>query len=407
MLGLSQARAQGAQGLIAQSIFAQDVLVFTASQAFRHESNLLRLPSGLSAAAATGGAATSRSDLVSTTTLGARFAREFSLQQLRADATFHRTRFRDNEVFDGTGYNLGGGWDWAYGRQWYGNATLRADRALASFSDIRSGERNQVDTEFLRFQAGYRFTPSWSAIGAADVLWRDNSAARFEGFDVRIAGIEGGARWEPRSGADWRFLWRHAEGNYPNRQVFDALGNPLPVTVDNGYSEDRLFTRLGLEPSDKTRVQADIGYTSRRFENLSQRDFGGITFGVDYTWRGSDLFQVTTYARRDLGETETLTATYVDTRLMGTSARVLLGGRTSLNLQAEYRRQDYAGDPGFVLLPGPTRDDRIGLLAATVRYEAARSIWLSFVARYERRNSNFAEFDFSARTLGVTAEILL
>src|SRR5690606_36330989 len=175
----------------------------------------------------------------------------------------------------------------------------------------------------------------------------------------------------------------------------------------NGYSEDRLFTRLGLEPSDKTRVQADIGYTSRRFDNLSQRDFGGITFGIDYTWRGSDLFQATAYARRDIGGAETLTATYVDTRLVGTSARVLLGGRTSLNLQAEYGRQDYAGDPGFVLLSGPTRDDRIGLLAATIRYEVARRIWLSFVARYERRDSNYAAFDFGARTLGVTAEMLL
>lgn len=100
VLGSPQARAQGAQGIVAQSIFAQDVLVFSASQAFRYESNLLRLPSGLSAAAATGGAATSRSDLVSTTTIGARFAREFSLQHVRADATVYRTRFllKDTEL---------------------------------------------------------------------------------------------------------------------------------------------------------------------------------------------------------------------------------------------------------------------------------------------------------------------
>lgn len=400
-----------AQGGIGQSLAAQgtlepDVLSFFASQSLHHESNLLRLPSGLSAAAATGGAATSRSDIVSTTTLGARFMREFSLQRVRADAAFHLTRFRDNDVFDSNGYDAGAAWDWAYGRQWYGTASVRADRRLASFDDVRSGERNDISTEFLGLQAGYRFTPSWSALGGLDLRVRSNSATRFEGLDNRITGIEGGARWEPRSGADWRFLWRHAEGRYPNRQVFDALGNLLPVTIDNAYSEDRVYTRLGIEPSDKTRVQADIGYTSRRFENLSQRDFGGITFGVDYTWRGSDVFHVTPYARRDIGSAESLTASWVDTRRIGVTAMMLLGGRTQLNLQTEYRREDYSGDPGFVLLALDSRDDRVAVVGATIRYELARRIWLSLLARYERRNSNFAQFDFSARTIGVTAEIV-
>ncbi len=382
-----------------------EAVVFSASQGFRHESNLLRLPSNLSPSAVTGGAAKSRSDLVSTTRAGVAFDGDFSLQRLRADASVQAERFRHNDIYDNVGYDAGATWDAIYGRQWYGQGLVRVKRSLASFNDTRSSQRNVVADEFLRLQAGYRFTTSWSAIGALDLRSRDYSARSFDGLDSHVVGTEFGARWEPLSGADWRFLWRHAAGRYPNRQVFDALGNRLPVSVDNEYAEDRLYTTLGIEPSDKTRLQGDLGYTRRRYDHLSERDFGGITFGAQYTWRVNELARVTGYARRDLGSSETLISSYVDSRVIGVGSNFWVTGKTSVQLQAEHRREDYAGDPGYLLLRFDQREDRLGVLSGSLTYELSRKIFLSALLRFENRNSNYAQFDFNARTFGVNAEI--
>lgn len=384
---------------------SDEVLTFSASQGFRHESNLLRLPSGLSPSAVTGGAATSRSDLVSQTRAGVDFDGNYSLQRVRADASVTAERFRENSIYDNNGYNAGAIWDAIYGRQWYGQALVRVNRSLASFGDNRSPERNVVSDEFLRLQAGYRFTPAWSAIGAFDLRSRDYSARLYDGLDTRVAGTELGARWEPLSGADWRFLWRHAEGRYPNRQVFDALGNRLPTSVDNEYAEDRFFTRFGMEPSDKTRLQGDVGYTNRRYDNLSERDFGGITFGAEYTLRPNELLQLRGYARRDLGSSETLISSYVDSRVVGIGTNVWLTGKTSLQMQAEHRREEFGGDPGYLLFRMDQREDRLGVLSGSLTYEVSRKIFLSALLRFEKRDSNYAQFDFNARTFGVNAEI--
>jgi exopolysaccharide biosynthesis operon protein EpsL len=383
----------------------EDVLVFSASQTLTHESNLLRLPEWIPPEAVTNGAISSRSDTISTTTAGVTFDRLFSLQRIKADAAVNRSRYSNYKSLDYTGYDVGASWDWAYGRQWYGVASFRANRSLASFDDIRSGARNILDQETVRFQGGYRFTPSWSVVAALDSFKRENSAQEYQGLDSQVSGIEAGARWTPLSGADWQFLWRRSDGEHPNRQVRDALGNLLPVTIDNAYTEDRVFTRLGIEPSDKTRFQGDIGYTRRRFENLSQRDFGGLTFALGYTWRGTDLMSVSAYARRDLGGTDELTSSYVETRVMGVQSALQLTGRTTVTAAAEHRRLDYTGDPGFVLFPFDTRQDSQRSLSAALSYEVSRKIFVTAQVRWERRNSNFDAFNFRGRTVGVTGEI--
>lgn len=382
-----------------------DPLQFFASQTFQHDSNLLRLPASISPALITGGSATSRSDLISITSAGVRFDREYSLQRFRADAALNAVRYGDYTNLNYLGYNAGGTWNWALGRQWYGEATVRGERYLASFADIRTVEKNVVDRTRLRASAGYRFTPAWSVVSSLDTSSLSNSARVFAYNDSRVGGFEAGVRWEPRSGADWQFLWRRADGRYPNRQVRDALGNAMPVTVDNAYAEDRLFTRLGVEPTDKSRVQGDIGFTRRRYENLSQRDFSGVTFGFEYTWRGSDALGVLAYARRDLGAFDTLTASHVDTRVLGVRPTLQLSGKTSAQGLVEHKRLEFAGDPGFVLTSTEQRQDTLTVFSGTLSYEFSRKVLVSGTLRWDRRASSYSQFEFSARSIGVTGEV--
>ena len=381
-----------------------DVVVLSAAQTFQHDSNLLRLPAVLSPEEFTGTSVSSRSDLISTTTVGARFDREASLQRLSADARVNFVRYRDYDMLNYDGYNAGGRWDWALGRQWYGQVSARADRYLSSFADVRFA-RNIVDRQVARLQAGYRLTPGWSAVAALDGLNVNNSSARYARNDLRSTGLEAGARWEPRSGADWNFLWRRSDGKYTNPQVFDTVNDPLPAATGRTYSEDRLFTRAGLQPTDKSRLNGNLGYTRRSYSDPSQRDFAGPSYGLDYSWQGSGALAVSAYVRRDLSRTDVLNAGDADTRVVGVRPTLQFGARTSLEALAEYRRLDYSGGTGFVPDQSGRREDSVTTLSGALSYEVSRKILLSATLRWDRRSSNYERFDYSARVVGVTGEI--
>src|SRR5438552_933532 len=73
-----------------------------ASQAFTHDSNVLRLPEG-----------SEQSDSFSTTTLLGGFDQPISRQRLYANGTLNYNRYKNRTDLNNTGYGLNAGWDWA------------------------------------------------------------------------------------------------------------------------------------------------------------------------------------------------------------------------------------------------------------------------------------------------------
>jgi len=374
-------------------------LTFAISQGWISDSNVLRLPKSIDPSLFTG--KSSRSDQLLVTAARVGYDNTFSAQRISLWAEVNSTRYSTYDAFNHLGWDVGARWNWEIGRQWYGVASAADRKFLASFADQRTGTKNLVSVQDLRFDAGYRLDPRWSVVGAVDTTRRSNSMTLLAPNDYRQTGYELGARYLSGVGNDFSVVWRHMTGSYPNRQVTDALGNPLPTMVDNGFSQNSALLRLQVQPSDKSRFGGEAGWTQRSLDSLSQRDFSGPTARLTYVYTPSDAWQGEAYLRRDLGATELISASFVDTRTLGGRLSWRPTAKLSLQGFAELRRLAYDGDPGFLLVPAAVRKDSIHSVGLTVSWEAMRNLILSSELRRDARSSNYEQFDYNANTFSL------
>jgi hypothetical protein len=365
-----------------------DVLVYEAAATVEHHSNIFAIPNG-------------PSDTLLRGVLGLRFDREVSLQRITANASVEPTKYVDNSRYDFVGFRAGVNWDWEIGRPLFGTLTARTARLQTSFYDIDDAPDNTETITFVRGLGGLRLTQSWSVFAALDFQRLENSVAQRQPADNDVTGIETGFRYVPGTGNRFDFLYRRSEGDYPNRQVFDAFGNPLPVTVDNAYSQDSLLARINYQPSDALRVTGQGGWTRRNFDNLPQRDFSGPTVGLDVQWAVGGATTMRLDLVRTIVAEEALSSSYVDIQTIALRPSMQPTARIRLDALLSYSRRDYEGDPGFVLVGGPVRRDRLNELGLRANYEVARRIFSYIELRRVDRSSNVARFEFTDNIVGV------
>lgn len=365
-----------------------DVLSFEAAASVENRSNLFRTP-------------VATRDTIFRGLLGARFEREVSLQRFSLYGNVQPVKYMDNSQYDYLGYNFGGRWDWEVGRPVFGTVLANYLRDQSAFDVVGGRVNNLRDQVNLRALAGFRLTQSWAMIGAVDYFSIDNSAASVRPANFNANGVEGGVRYYPGSAIDMDFVYRRENGNFPNRQVFDAIGNLLPAAIDNAYAQDALLWRVNYRPNDVTRYGGTIGYTRRNYETLSQRDFSGITgrFDVEFPLTGAITMRGAIFNSIDLAEL--LNANYV--RSTGVSVRPSWGltARVSLEGIVDYSIRRFEGDPGFVISGAPVRRDKITDVGLRVNYELARRVFLYGELRRLDRTSNYVGNEFTDNWFGV------
>jgi hypothetical protein len=390
---LSVAIAALAPGLLAAQPVTMptaenDVLVWEAAATVENHSNIFAIPGG-------------PRDTVIRGVLGTRFEREVSLQRVTVNASLEPTKFIDFSEYDYVGYRAGVNWDWAIGRPLFGQLTARAARFQTSFYDADFGANNLEKLFFVRGLGGFRITQSWSVFAAADHQRVTNSEIAQRQADNDVLGLEAGLRFIPGTGSEFDFFYRRAEGDYRNRQVLDAAGNPLPGAIDNAYTQDALLSRIAYAPSDRSRITGQAGWTRRQFENLPQRDFSGPTVGLGIDWAMTGATTLRADVIRTIVSDEALTSNYVDVQTLALRPTMRPTARITLDALVSFSRRAYEGDPGFVLLGGPVRRDRLNELGLRGNYEIARRIFSYVELRRVDRSSNYDRFEFTDNIVGV------
>jgi hypothetical protein len=370
-----------------------DVLSFEVSGGVEQHSNIFRTPDG-------------PSDTVLRGLLGVRFEREVSLQRFTAFANVQPVKYLDFSRYDYVGYALGGTWDWEVGRPLFGTFSAGYTRDQSPFDAVGGPINNLRDLLTLRALAGFRMTQNLSAIGAVDYFTLDNSALSLQSANFDRQGLEAGLRYAPETAATFDFVYRRENGDYPNRQVFDANGNVLPAAVDNAYTQDALLMRIGYRPSDLTRLVGTIGYTRRSFENVPQRDFGGITGSLDWERPLSGAFLMRASVFRLIDVTELLNANFVLATGAALRPTWTLTSRTTLDGILAYTTRSYVGDPGFVFTGLPVRKDKLLEFGVRLNYEVARRVFLYADLRRLDRSSNYDGFDFTDNWYGAGVRAL-
>lgn len=390
-------------GVAPLEVFSQDrdVLQLHTGVELERHSNVFALPDGVSPSAVYG--KTKRGDTVLRALAGVTFDRQVSLQRFRIDAAVMPVKMLEYSRFDHVGYSAGGHWDWAIGRPYFGTLGVRLTRAATPFGNYYLNRENIERRAKVYGSAGMRLTPDLAVFVGADTETLDNSYSGVQAADYRFFSTEAGLRFSRADARSVDLVWRHTNGDYPNRQVFDTFGNLLPGAIDNEFKQDAILARLQVRPSDDSTIGGQVGYTKRRFENLSQRDFGGPTAGLNIEWRPTGLLTMRAELIRDLQSEELLTASYVDQTTLRLRPSYRLTGKIVLNGVVSLMRASYEGDP--TAGAGSTRKDDIREVGVGLGYEYSRTIRVNLDARRITRSSNVAsvEYDDNVVSAGVVA----
>jgi hypothetical protein len=373
---------------VAMPVQVSDVLSFEVAGGLEHHSNIFRLRDG-------------PSDTVLRGVFGVRFERDVSLQRFGAYATLIPVKYIDFSRYDYLGWDAGATWDWEIGRPIFGQLSVRYNRIQTPFDTISGAQNNLQDILNMRGLAGFRLTQAWAAIGAIDFFQNENSLFTQQPSNFDRFGVEAGLRYAPGTAIELDFVGRREEGEYPNRQVFDAVGNLLPQAIDNAFSQDALLMRVGYRPTDATRIVGNIGYTRRSYENIPERDFSGVTAGLDFEWPVSGAVQMRASVFRTIDSADLLTANYVDVIGFGLRPTWRASGRVSIEGIFTYADRTYEGDPGFVFTGQEVRKDKLIDFGFRVNYELARRVFLYADLRRLDRSSNYDELDFSDSWFGL------
>jgi hypothetical protein len=361
----------------------EDVFSIESAVSLEHHSNVFGVSDG-------------PSDSLVRGLFGVRFDRNVSLQRFSVQASVEPTKYIDNSAFDFVGYRAGATWDWAIGRPLFGQLTARIARSQASSYDqgltlddpgltLDASRRNIQRINFLRALGAFRLTQSWAVFAAADRQGVDHAAAAQRIADTDVTGMEAGLRFSPGTGNEFDFLYRRAEGDYPNAPI-------------NDYTQDSLLSRLTWRPNDALRVTGQAGWTNRKFETLPQRDFEGPTVGLDVAWQVGGFTTLRVDLVRTIDSDDTITASYADVQTIAFRPSMQPTARIRLEGVAATSRRAYEGDPDPLFA---ARRDRINELGLRMNYEIARRIFSYIEVRRVERDSNVARFDFTDNIVGV------
>lgn len=379
-------------------VVQQDVLTIQAGAETETHSNIFKLPSGTDPQPLYG--KSNRGDTIVRGFVGITFDRDVSLQHFRFDARIEPNKFVSYSKFDYLAYQGGFNWDWAIGRPFFGTLGVRTGQTLSSFlNNFTGGEKNLEKRLNYYATGGIHLTPRWSFVVGADVVERDSSVQRFQYTDFTYTSGEAGLRYEPGTGTELEFVARHTIGDYPTQQNFDALGNVLAQPIDNSFKQNAGLVRLQIKPSNDSRIAGQVGYTKRSYDKLDQRDFSGVTMGLNLDWAPTGAFLMKLEAIRDLQTEDILTSNYVDVATLRATPTIILTGKITLNGIATYSERSYKGDPGFVQTTGPVRKDKYTVFGAQVAYEFSRNLLFTLEGRTEHRSSNYDGFQFTDNIL--------
>lgn len=316
-----------------------------------------------------------RSDTIIDFVAGARGRYQSRRQNVKFGARVFRQDHNDFSVLDFTGATANIKGEWELSKRWTTNAGYRYERNQSSFSEENLAQGDVFDMH--RAEGGLALH-----IGENKDLYV-NAAFRDKDYEQRAAlanertDISFGYRQFSRRDSWLALELTHAEGDYPNRLSF---ANDIASLQD--YTEDSVKLLSRWQLSDKTRLDANIGYVDRQHnESLSNFDYSGLVFDVDLEWAIGSKTQFIAQLTQRLRDTEnTKTLFNKEQRLTiglewATSERLMFKSAVTL-LDLEFIQQ------------GQNRKDTGGIFEIGAEYNLSKRSSLEPKVRMRTRSSN-------------------
>ncbi|MEO6030965.1 MAG: hypothetical protein ABIP61_03520 [Burkholderiaceae bacterium] len=372
-----------------------------ASQAFTRDSNVYRLPTGVTPTS--GG----RGDTYSSTTLLGGFDQPIGRQRVHASASVSANRFQDHNSLNNTGYGLDAGWDWATIEKLSGNVFVGLNQSLASLENatlIPLGGRNLVKTQqfggrvqwggasLLTLQANYAHsTVDYSAPSYAELESSQDSVGL--GAYYQLSGAL-------RLGTGLRF----SHGETGRTSVNKTDGHNLDLTAD-------------WQSGGRTSANARVSWTRQSNSVVGGRDFSGLTGALGASYAPTAKLAFSAALSRDAGVYSSfynlnnagvgapifgLSENSQATNALSLGARYAATAKINVNAGAQYRQAH------LVDAAGAESTDTLRSMSLGATYAIARNWLLACnVAHLTRTIEGSVAYKAPANTASCSAQFTL
>jgi len=369
-----------------------DAFNFYISQSFQHDDNIYRLADNVKPFGNG-----QRHDDMSITSFSALFDRVYSRQHLYASLDLTHVAFAEYSDLDYDTKGVSAGWGWSFGSRWTGKLEVKQDELARDRSDFRT---NNLETSINRrrtfeAEADYWWHPDWAAGVGYEAYSSEYSdrASQNANYEARIPEVS--LTYRPQSGNRVSLRARFTDGNYPDRTD--------NMIRDEGFKQRDLRLSGGWKLTGASRLSGYLGYTSREYENLSVRDFSGVTARLQHDWTITGKVQLRTVARREIGAREDLTDNFVVTKAVSIEPTWAPTARVALQGLLEWRKRDFGGDPG--LLTGvSSQDDVTRTCRLSVSYMPIEQFNVSLSHTMTSRSSDLVANEYDDNTTALSAQ---
>ena len=284
----------GAGGARAQTVSPYYIGV---SQAFSHESNLLRLGNNQDPPASY-----SRSDSISTTSLVGGLDQSIGRQHVYGSVSIRNSRYSNNTRYNYTGYSANAGLDWSTIERISGTVTASSNRSLRTFGYdlfVADGARNLESTQAINATASIGLVTKASAeIGAGHRQLRnslDTRGLQSREFNQDNASL--GLRWRPSTITSFGVAAAATRGRYP-KFILASDGS----FVADRFERKDITLNADYRPTGASTFQSTLSKGRTNFDLNARRNFSGYTGNAVWNWQPTGKFSLSTSYGRDTGQ---------------------------------------------------------------------------------------------------------
>jgi exopolysaccharide biosynthesis operon protein EpsL len=360
---------------------AGDTIRFSVGAGLVHDDNLFRTTSN------------EHSDTIRRLSAGVNINVPVSLQQFFLAAGIDDNRYQNFSRLDYVRSAADGGWNWQVADRASGKLAYHYQRRIIEFGDLQSQTRDLITQKGPLADANFLLTPEWELVGSASRIDSRHSDPGRSEIDHQIDTGAVGVNYLTGSKNSVGLLVKRISADYPNRQSVGLPGGGVAL-VDNSFDETQTSAVTTWSFSGVSTIKARAGYTKRKHQDLTGRDFSGATGELDYHWVPTGVTSLDVSLYRNIRSSPDLSASYILFRGFSVAPTWNPLAALTLRLRGIREQRDYNGDPGLVLGTEQRRADRFQSAQLSAAYAATRSIEVSAALETGKRTSNTAGFDY-------------
>jgi glycosyltransferase involved in cell wall biosynthesis len=359
--------------------------VFVADQV-TYDNNIFRLPPGGVDIVALAGPNASREDHINTASAGLNGQWALGKQFITLDVDVDDNRFVRNGNLNNVSSSDALKWNWILGNRLTGQVGADFIRALGSFYDTFNYTRDVVDQTEYWGSARYAVGPHIALFGG--VLYTDTilSQPALKVNDNQRKAVDFGLEYATAAARTFDFDYRYTDARYSHTSFLNGVAfNPDYRDETGRFTFKDVF-------SEKTQIEALVGYLKRTYPSAAIGSFSGDIWRVTFDWHPTGKTELVVAASRDLQAQLSTQTDYFVSKAVSISPTWIASEKVTLAVSLSRDQQDYIGANEFALNLGNRQDlvnaGQINVVYSPLVFTPVRGLTFNFTIRREHRASN-------------------